>query len=101
MDDLIAALRSANQRPPIRRQDRHGLYPVFARFGRERILDTMPSLVSRLGQDDDRLPGSFTVTADTVAASTCAVDVHGERTQSARVFMEAERRSCSRMGDTC
>ena len=80
MDDLIAAMRSVNQRPPIGRQDRHGLYPVSAHFGRERILDIIPSLVRRLDQDDDRLTGSFTVTADTVAASaparwTRAVDV--------------------------
>ena len=101
MDDLIAAMRSANQRPPIWRQDRHGLYTVFARFGRARILDTIPSLVSRLGQEDDRLTGSITVTADTVAESTCTVDMHGGRAQSARVFMEAERRSCNGMGDTC
>jgi hypothetical protein len=101
MDDLIAALRSANQRPPIWRQDRHRLYPVFAHFGRERILDTIPSPVSRLGQDDDRLTGSLTVTADTVAESTCAVDVHGERAQSARVLMEEEPGSCNRMGNTC
>jgi hypothetical protein len=101
MDDLIAAMRSANRRPPIRRQDRHGLYPVFARSGRERILDTIPSFMSRLGQEDDRLTGAITGTAETVAAPACAVDLHDGRAQSARVFMEAERRSCNRMGDTC
>jgi hypothetical protein len=101
MDDLIAAMRSANQRPPVRRQDRHGLYPVFARFGRERILDSILSLVSRLGQEDGRLTGAITGTAGAVAALACAVDLHGGRAQLASVFMEAERRSCNRMGDTC